>query len=84
MARSAIVIYALALHLIAFLVLAGFSSRHVDKMEELEEMCSQLSLVGSNSVAVNSSVAGVDPVVGGGMAAVVQEAVGALRRRLMA
>lgn len=80
-AKSAIVVYALALHLIAFLVLAGFSHRHADKMDALEEMCAQLQPAGG---LVN--IEGTDPVIGGAVAAVVKETVQgaahALRRRL--
>jgi homeobox protein cut-like len=58
-AKSAIVIYALALHFIAFIVIAGFSHRHSEKMDALETLCHDYNLKhGTNSV--------VDPVIGGG------------------
>ena len=58
-AKSAMVIYALALHLIAFIVIAGFSHRHSEKMDALETLCHDYNLKhGTDSV--------VDPVIGGG------------------
>ena len=82
-AKSAIVVYALVLHLIAFVVLAGFSHRHADKLDALEEMCAQLQPVGVGGGLVSSE--GTDPVIGGAVAAVVKETVQgaahALRRR---
>ena len=74
-AKSAIVIYALALHMVAFLVLAGFSQRQSDKMDALEEMCAQFG-AGAGGVG-GALVDGTDPVVGGAVATVV-----GLRRRL--
>ena len=69
-AKSAIVIYALALHLVAFLVLAGFSQRQSDKMDALEEMCAQFGVGGAGGVG-GALVDGTDPVVGGAVATVV-------------
>ena len=86
-ARSAIVVYALVLHLVAFVVLAGFSHRHVDKLDALEELCSQLGAEGSGAGAgggaADAASVGVDPVMGSGIATVVGETVGALRRTLL-
>ncbi len=69
-AKSAIMVYAFLLHMVAFIVLAGFSSRHVDKLEELEEMCAKVHSGGLGGVFVAAE--GVDPVVGGAVAAVVE------------
>ena len=61
-ARSAIVIYALALHFIAFIVIAGFSHRHSEKMDELESLCMDYNIKHGLSGADKSVV---DPVMGG-------------------
>ena len=86
-ARSAILLYALALHMIAFVVLAGFSHRHTSKMDALEEMCSHLgtagSIVGGDGSANAGSLIMTDPVVGGAVAMAAKEALNALRRRIL-
>ncbi|KAI8107225.1 hypothetical protein M9434_001868 [Picochlorum sp. BPE23] len=61
-ARSAIVIYALALHFIAFIVIAGFSHRHSEKMDELESLCMDYNIKHGLSGGDKSVV---DPVMGG-------------------
>jgi len=81
-AKSAIMVYAFVLHMVAFIVLAGFSSRHVDKMEELEDMCAQLRPVGGLGGAALVAGEGVDPVVGGSVATVVETTGHALLRKL--
>ncbi|KAG7667197.1 putative Protein CASP [Nannochloris sp. 'desiccata'] len=81
-AKSAIMVYAFVLHMVAFVVLAGFSSRHVDKMEELEEMCAQLRPVGGLGGAAFVAGEGADPVVGGAVAEVVESTAHALLRKL--
>ena len=80
-AKSAIMVYAFVLHMVAFIVLAGFSSRHVDKLEELEEMCAQLRPVAGVGGAFVAGE-GVDPVVGGAVAAVAETTGRALLNKL--
>ncbi len=80
-AKSAIVVYAFVLHMVAFIVLAGFSSRHVDKMEDLEEMCAHLGGLGG-ALPFVSGGEGVDPVVGGAVAQVMETTGHALLRKL--
>jgi homeobox protein cut-like len=81
-AKSAIMVYAFVLHMVAFIVLAGFSSRHVDKLEELEEMCAQLRPVGGLGGAALVAGEGLDPVVGGSVAAMLETTGHALLRKL--
>lgn len=60
--RSAILVYALALHVVAFIVLSGFTHRAaINKLDALETLCSQHVLLGNGT---NNGVT-VDPVVGG-------------------
>jgi homeobox protein cut-like len=60
--RSAILVYALALHVVAFIVLGGFTHRAaINKLDALETLCSQHALLGNGT-----HTGGVlDPVVGG-------------------
>jgi homeobox protein cut-like len=92
-ARSAIMVYAVALHMMAFIVLAGFSHRHVDRLDQLEELCAGLHPLDASGVTAsqNDASGGVatvaevdlDPVMGGGATAAARGALGALRRLLM-
>jgi len=82
-ARSAIVVYALALHFVAFLVLVGFSHHQEGKIERLEELCAKVHplAAGAGGVAGGEQDAHVDPVMGGAVAAAA--AAGAAGRTLL-
>jgi homeobox protein cut-like len=60
--RSAILVYALALHVVAFIVLGGFTHRAaINKLDALETLCSQHVLLGNGTHTEGV----LDPVVGG-------------------
>jgi homeobox protein cut-like len=63
-ARSVVFLYALVLHLAVFLVLARYSNRSEERMEALEELCSEAGKV------VGAGAAGMLPGGGGAAAAV--------------
>ena len=60
-ARSAIITYVFALHFVAFIVIAGFSHRHTEKLDALETLCHEYNLEHQGSSAME-----VDPVIGTG------------------
>jgi homeobox protein cut-like len=80
--RAALAVYAFLLHAVAFAVLAGFSARHADRLEELQDLCGQLHPLDAGGGALDGGGGGagggdastggagalVDPVIGGAVA----------------
>lgn len=60
-ARSAIITYVFVLHFVAFIVIAGFSHRHTEKLDALESLCHDYNLQHQGSSGMES-----DPVIGAG------------------
>ena len=83
-AKSAIIVYAFVLHLIAFIVIAGFSHQHANTLDKLEELCggsggasggiSSASASGGGGAGAGVEIL-TDPVVGGAVAATVQDTI---------
>ena len=60
-ARSAIITYVFVLHFVAFIVIAGFSHRHTEKLDALETLCHEYNVQHQGSTSME-----VDPVIGTG------------------
>lgn len=58
--KSMIIVYAFALHLMAFIVLAGFSHRHADRLDQLEELCAGIHGLANSNLSGNDKLAALD------------------------